>query len=206
LNIRELALHNDSSENKKLLAIDNLVYDVGPFLNRHPGGDTSLRIFLGRNCSEEFAFIHGSSPPKLILDTMLVGKIIEPDFHSGDDKNCWYELLKALDQIVSLINLFNIEAEVFQKKCFRNDSAHWNPFKENLFEILCNRIDAYYLPYFEAQLQKFGISNLSNNELFRIVEQRKINEMYCNLYILSFKQFLNEYFTRSTLELKALEK
>jgi cytochrome b involved in lipid metabolism len=206
LNIRELAFHNDSSENKKLLAIDNLVYDVGPFLNRHPGGDTNLRIYLGRNCSEEFTFIHGSSPPKMILDSLLVGKIIEPEFSSNNDRVCWYELLKYLDQLVALINIFNIETEVFKKKCFRDDSEHWNPYKDNLFEILCERIESYYLPYLETQLQKFGISHSNKNELNGMIDQNEKTERSCNLYIFYLKQFFNENLMRSNFALKALEK
>ena len=206
LNIRELAFYNDSSENKKLLAIDNLVYDVGPFLNRHPGGDTSLRIFLGRNCSEEFAFIHGSSPPKIILDSLLVGKIIEPEFSSIQDRACWYEFLKALDQLVELINLFNIEVEVFKKECFRNDSTHWNPYKSNLFEMLCYRIESFYLPYFEVQLQKFDITKSIESEFKGIIGLQGFNETSCNRCIALLKSFMNENFIRSALELKTLEK
>lgn len=61
---------------EKLLIIDDLVYDVLDYMDKHPGGKSLLKAYVGRDAS--YAFKGGlnkhSISAKLLAQTMIVGR------------------------------------------------------------------------------------------------------------------------------------
>lgn len=59
--------------------IDGTVYDVTPFVNRHPGGSTAISAICGGDGTSLFAGQHGSSAaPNAELDSLKIGTVATP--------------------------------------------------------------------------------------------------------------------------------
>lgn len=59
--------------------IDGTVYDMTPFLERHPGGATAIEGLCGTDGTERFRGQHGSEgEPAMELESLVVGKIEGP--------------------------------------------------------------------------------------------------------------------------------
>jgi len=59
--------------------MENVVYDVSGFLPQHPGGETILKAYLGKDITKEFrgaVYVHTNSA-RSILDTLRVGTILD---------------------------------------------------------------------------------------------------------------------------------
>lgn len=63
-----------TTEDDCWLVYEDLVYDCTPFLEKHPGGASSILLAAGTDCTEEFDAIH-SQKAKDMLEEYLVGKI-----------------------------------------------------------------------------------------------------------------------------------
>lgn len=74
---RELETRNKKDD--ALLVIDNLVYDVTPFLDEHPGGHEVLMDRAGKDASENFADVGHSADAKELMKKFLVGELVPAD-------------------------------------------------------------------------------------------------------------------------------
>lgn len=70
----ELALHHTRED--CWVVINDYVYDITDFLNKHPGGDTIMIAYAGRDVSEHFNTIVAHQKPATakLMDRMLIGK------------------------------------------------------------------------------------------------------------------------------------
>ncbi|EXJ65967.1 uncharacterized protein A1O5_10943 [Cladophialophora psammophila CBS 110553] len=56
------------------IVIDDIVYDCTIFVNEHPGGDTVIRSFAGKDCSWQFHRVHGFQKNRKWLPGLRVGQ------------------------------------------------------------------------------------------------------------------------------------
>ena len=57
------------------IIINNKVYDVTSFLDKHPGGSDIILDFAGKDATEEFRDIGHSENAKKMLEKYLIGKV-----------------------------------------------------------------------------------------------------------------------------------
>ncbi|KAL6044822.1 fatty acid alpha-hydroxylase [Balamuthia mandrillaris] len=74
----EVATHN--TEKSCWLIVGHKVYDVTPFLHKHPAGANSILRHAGTDATEDFNF-HSKSAQRL-WDKYLIGRL------EGEDKKC----------------------------------------------------------------------------------------------------------------------
>lgn len=70
--LQEVEKH--TTENDCWLIYDDLVYDCTPFLQKHPGGASSIILAAGTDCTEEFDAIHSQKAKDMLVD-YLIGKL-----------------------------------------------------------------------------------------------------------------------------------
>lgn len=60
------------------IIIEDLVYDVGEFYSRHPGGESILKAYLGRDATSAFkgGLNHHTQSARTLARTMVVGRIV----------------------------------------------------------------------------------------------------------------------------------
>lgn len=73
----EVANHNDPAGN--LFIIHDKVYDVGKFLNEHPGGEEILAEQRGKDGSEAFDDVGHSEDAREMMSTYLIGELVESE-------------------------------------------------------------------------------------------------------------------------------
>jgi cytochrome b involved in lipid metabolism len=69
----EVRKHNTITD--AWLVIDGFVYDVGPFLAFHPGGQRVLKPHLGKDGSRAFHKIGHSEAAKIIMSNFRIGRL-----------------------------------------------------------------------------------------------------------------------------------
>lgn len=89
----ELAQHADSEGPEPWFVVHGQVYNGTPFLEAHPGGDSSIRLVAGEDATEDFMAIHSRD-----------GKIMLRDYHLG-------RLEESKDSIPSALELIQPVAE-----------------------------------------------------------------------------------------------
>lgn len=62
-----------------LLIISNRVYDVGPFLRLHPGGEVALLDYVGRDATGAFEGVGHSAAAREQKEQYLVGELVHSD-------------------------------------------------------------------------------------------------------------------------------
>ena len=73
---QEVAKHNTGDS--AWVIIDGLVYDVTPFMDRHPGGREMMLLAAGRECTDLFRMYHwydGGKKPREVMEKYLVGRL-----------------------------------------------------------------------------------------------------------------------------------
>ena len=70
---KEVAKHN--SVNDAWIIINNNVYDITKYIDKHPGGKAILISSLGQDVTEEFKNIHHSSNAHTLMEKYCIGKI-----------------------------------------------------------------------------------------------------------------------------------
>eukprot|EP00818_Percolomonas_sp_WS_P002568 CAMPEP_0117442368 /NCGR_PEP_ID=MMETSP0759-20121206/4113_1 /TAXON_ID=63605 /ORGANISM="Percolomonas cosmopolitus, Strain WS" /LENGTH=269 /DNA_ID=CAMNT_0005234249 /DNA_START=170 /DNA_END=979 /DNA_ORIENTATION=+ len=93
---KEVAQHND--ETNCWVIIDNFVYDLTPFIPRHPGGMSVLKARAGQDCTMGF---HGFQHPENAytnLKDYLIGRLPKEEFvrwidesDVSEHRDEWYE-------------------------------------------------------------------------------------------------------------------
>lgn len=84
-----------NSKDDAVFVIHNLVYDVTPFLDEHPGGHEVLQRVVGTDASEDFDDIGHSLDAKELMKKYQIGEIVpeervevpKRDYHWEDVKN-----------------------------------------------------------------------------------------------------------------------
>eukprot|EP00928_Gymnodinium_smaydae_P057365 TRINITY_DN40616_c0_g1_i1.p1 TRINITY_DN40616_c0_g1~~TRINITY_DN40616_c0_g1_i1.p1 ORF type:complete len:247 (+),score=29.70 TRINITY_DN40616_c0_g1_i1:52-792(+) len=62
-------------EDKWMVAVDGLVYDVSKFMKVHPGGVRSFMSSRGSDCTETYNLVHRYVDHKAILGSVCVGRL-----------------------------------------------------------------------------------------------------------------------------------
>lgn len=71
---QEVAEHNTASD--CWIIMNGKVYDVTPFVNRHPGGASEITEMCGTDASEDFLGEHsGQKEPEKWLETLMIGTL-----------------------------------------------------------------------------------------------------------------------------------
>jgi len=68
-----------SGDSEVWLEVDGVAYDVTDFLREHPGGETVLRKYAGRDASEGFHRVRHSMRAKKLMQKYAVGPIVKSD-------------------------------------------------------------------------------------------------------------------------------
>jgi fatty acid desaturase len=81
--------------------VDGLVYDVTPFLDRHPGGKEMLLLAAGRECTDLFNSYHWSNPdkPRQYMKNYEIGVLVGPSefpVYAPDTKGFYATLSKRV--------------------------------------------------------------------------------------------------------------
>ncbi|PJF18076.1 hypothetical protein PSACC_02096, partial [Paramicrosporidium saccamoebae] len=65
------------SQGMQLVVIDDLVYDVSAFLDRHPGGANILKAYVGRDATSAFngGLNSHTQSARTLARTMVVGRV-----------------------------------------------------------------------------------------------------------------------------------
>lgn len=71
--LQEVSKHKDRSN--CWIVIDGNVYDVGRFLDEHPGGEEVILELAGMDATEGFDQIGHSDDARDLLKTMIVGRL-----------------------------------------------------------------------------------------------------------------------------------
>lgn len=71
--LQDVSKRNDRA--KCWIVIEGLVYDVGRFLDEHPGGEEVILELAGMDATEGFDQIGHSDDARSLLKTMLVGRL-----------------------------------------------------------------------------------------------------------------------------------
>lgn len=61
------------------IAINNSVYNIGDFLNRHPGGEEVLLEVVGKDATEAFEDVGHSSDAKELLKKFKIGEVVNSE-------------------------------------------------------------------------------------------------------------------------------
>lgn len=76
---QEVAQHN--TEKSAWVYIGTKVYDITPWLDRHPGGKTVLLLAAGRDCTDLFDSYHPfTDKPRAMLDSWYIGEMATTEF------------------------------------------------------------------------------------------------------------------------------
>ncbi|XP_049876613.1 cytochrome b5-like [Pectinophora gossypiella] len=73
---RKQVAERASGAKSTLFIIDNVVYDVTPFLDEHPGGHEVLVNVAGKDASEDFDDIGHSLDAKTLMKKYVVGEVV----------------------------------------------------------------------------------------------------------------------------------
>jgi hypothetical protein len=134
----DVARHHDDT---LWLAIEGFVYDVSPFLTKHPGGVAILQAYAGQDVSEVFwgQTVHRSQAVSAILERLLIGRLRPADTVAGDPA-----LYAALALLIRCLQSSRMQYEhamegVLGLKLWSDENAHMLLLEENLpaaFELL----------------------------------------------------------------------
>jgi sphingolipid 8-(E)-desaturase len=103
--LTEKELEQLKQNNVLWLSIDDKVYDVGRWLEKHPGGDLIIRHFLFRDCTDQFNSMHPPEVSKKFLPYLQIG-VLE----------------KKISQQTPLMKAFrNFEAQLYKEGYFNTD-------------------------------------------------------------------------------------
>lgn len=108
ISLDSLKRHNQETD--AWLAVNGKVWDVTGFPEGHPGGESIIREYFGRDASEPYNEIHG---PRLISaflgDAKLVGVLEHYDTEESDKNAHHVEAYRDLPPIESMLNLYDFE-------------------------------------------------------------------------------------------------
>ena len=81
------------------MAIDNKVYDVGAWMEKHPGGNLILAHFLYRDATDQFDKYHPKEVKKQMLPRLQIGILETPLTHDNDVMKEFREIeIKLIEQ------------------------------------------------------------------------------------------------------------
>lgn len=73
---------------KKVVIFQGVVYDVGEYVNEHPGGSELIETEYGKNIDESFEEAeHSKSARNIFRDLPIIGKMKESDTSSTNSSN-----------------------------------------------------------------------------------------------------------------------
>ncbi|CAK7326226.1 unnamed protein product [Dovyalis caffra] len=75
--MQEAAQHNTPQD--CWVVIDGKVYDVGSYLDEHPGGDDVILATTGKDATDEFEDAGHSNDARELLETFLIGELDPSD-------------------------------------------------------------------------------------------------------------------------------
>ena len=78
------------------IAIDNKVYDVGCWMEKHPGGNLILAHFLFRDATDQFDRYHPKEVKETILPRIQIGILEKPLMHENEVMKEFREIEKEL--------------------------------------------------------------------------------------------------------------
>jgi hypothetical protein len=118
------------------LAIGGFVYDVSPFLTKHPGGVAILQAYAGQDVTEVFwgLTVHRSPAVAAILERLLIGRLRPADTMTVDPA-----LYAALAMLIRCLQSSRMQYEHAMEgalglKLWSDENAHMLLLEENLPE------------------------------------------------------------------------
>lgn len=90
----EVAMHN--TEKSCWVYIGTKVYDITPWLEKHPGGKVVLLLTAGRDCTDLFESYHPfTDKPRKMLDSLYIGEVKTTEFPQYKPDTGFYAELRA---------------------------------------------------------------------------------------------------------------
>jgi len=89
ISLKEVNQHNNSKDGDVWLVVDGKVYDVGAFLEKHPGGRAPLEDVAGQDVSRQFHMLHEASVLKKSGEKYCIGEL--SDVPSDGALSTWQE-------------------------------------------------------------------------------------------------------------------
>ncbi|KAJ2941111.1 hypothetical protein O0L34_g10346 [Tuta absoluta] len=81
------------------IIIKDVVYNVTPYLQEHPGGDDVLRGEAGKDATREFESVGHSSDAKSVMKKYRIGELVEEEKHYDENGK---KKKKAAPQVASV--------------------------------------------------------------------------------------------------------
>jgi len=81
--LKEIAEHN--SAKSTWIVIHDLIYDVTPFLDEHPGGEEILLEQAGKNGTENFEDVGHSTDAREMMKQYVIGEVIDEEKIDGKE-------------------------------------------------------------------------------------------------------------------------
>lgn len=113
------------------LIIDDVVYDVSTYTDKHPGGDALLRVYAGQDVSEVFwaQTVHWTAKQSLLLRSLSIGRVPPKDARQERLFAALYSLLRARQ---ALLLQYEHSMQNVALKLFSDENAHMMFWRENL--------------------------------------------------------------------------
>ncbi|RKK27129.1 hypothetical protein BFJ68_g16538 [Fusarium oxysporum] len=115
LSLAEVARNN--REDSAWLVVNGVVWDVTGFADSHPGGESIIREYFGRDASSSYNAVHGAGLISKYLGEKKIGELIEEDLPTKEDGSTTaYEGLPPLDSILNLYDFQDVAIQAFTER------------------------------------------------------------------------------------------
>ncbi len=132
-------VNKHSNKESPWIIINDKVYDCTNFLNKHPGGEASILMYAGKDCSDEFTAIHSTNAFKM-LEKYYIGNLIKNVINIKSETG----LNKKKNITVKLVNKTKLtrDTRLFRFSLPTDDNILGLPIGNHLF--ICANIDNKY--------------------------------------------------------------
>jgi Cytochrome b involved in lipid metabolism len=111
-------VNEHKTEDDCWVAVNNRVFNITRWLNKHPGGKQLLLNLGGRDCSDEFRIFH-YKPNFTLLNTFVVGELHSDDWRRdtavSKDLQKLHDKIRADGAFEPDCKLLNLFTDTFQK-------------------------------------------------------------------------------------------
>lgn len=165
--VSDVALRN----NKEIgywIILDDGIYDVSHFMEKHPGGSVILMNSAGRDASAEFkSVMHQDNPRiKALLKMLYVGRLRAVSLSSNRLQVLYGLWLELHYLVLEMENTLRSDLSFLSKACtFDDHSHHISPYKIDLLLETHSRFVNGYLSLTAEKLEKIKVMATDNSRI-----------------------------------------
>lgn len=155
LKLSDVIKHSNEA-NGYWVIVDNKVLDITNYIKKHPGGEASLKEFVGSDITKEFDRIHEDSlVAKKLVQKFTIGELHQARFSNHTETSLWNAQKELLQSITELYNLYQLETNVQYQQCFPDDEVSDSyAYKKFLRHNSTNRFTTTYKTKLENSATK----------------------------------------------------